>query len=595
MAEEEVRRANTLLNAIIENIPNMIFLKDAKDLRFVRINRAGEDLVGYSREDLRGKSDYDFFPKDQADFFMEKDRVVLSGKGVLDIPEETLHTRNKGERTLHTKKVPILNAKGESEYLLGISEDITDRKRSEEALLSSEQRLSDIIQFLPDATLVIDKEGKVIAWNRAIEIMTGVKASEILGKGDYEYALPFYGERRPILIDLALHPDPEREDSYTHIQRRGDILFGEAYTPGLVGGKTHLSATASVLRDAVGEIVAAIECIRDDTGRRRAQEDLRQAEERYRSIFENAQEGIYRSTPEGRIVLANQAMATMFGYKTPEELITNITDAARQIYVNPEERTKLRKIIEEHGSVINHETQFHRKDGSVFWVSITMQAVRDEKGQILYYEGIDEDITDRKEMAERMRKSLGATVQAIAVIVETRDPYTAGHQRKVADLARAIATELKLPADRIDGIRMASAIHDLGKISVPAEILSTPKKLTELEFCLIKTHPQSGYDILKDIEFPWPVARMIWEHHERMDGSGYPQGLIGEEILQESRILAVADVVEAMASHRPYRPAIGLNAALAEIEDNKGTLYDADAVDACLRLFREKGYQLDLR
>ena len=192
-----------------------------------------------------------------------------------------------------------------------------------------------------------------------------------------------------------------------------------------------------------------------------------------------------------------------------------------------------------------------------------------------------------------MRKALGATVQAIAVTVETRDPYTAGHQRRVADLARSIATEMNLSADQIDGIRMAAAIHDLGKISVPAEILSKPTKLTALEFSLIKTHAQSGYDILKDIDFTFPVARMILEHHERMDGSGYPNGLIGEEILLESRILAVADVVESMASHRPYRPSLGVDAAMKEIEKNKGTLYDNAVADACLRLFREKGYQLE--
>ncbi|OQB98598.1 MAG: Cyclic di-GMP phosphodiesterase response regulator RpfG [Spirochaetes bacterium ADurb.Bin110] len=175
--------------------------------------------------------------------------------------------------------------------------------------------------------------------------------------------------------------------------------------------------------------------------------------------------------------------------------------------------------------------------------------------------------------------------------VETRDPYTAGHQRGVADLSRAIAMELKLTSDRIDGIQMAAIIHDLGKISVPAEILTKPNKLTEMEFELIKTHPQSGYDILKDIDFPWPIARMILEHHERMDGSGYPRNLRGDDILLESRILAVADVVESMASHRPYRPALGLNAALEEIEKNRGTIYDADAVDACLRLIREKRFQ----
>jgi HD-GYP domain-containing protein (c-di-GMP phosphodiesterase class II) len=222
-----------------------------------------------------------------------------------------------------------------------------------------------------------------------------------------------------------------------------------------------------------------------------------------------------------------------------------------------------------------------------------MQAVRDEKGQLLYYDGMIEDITNRKESTERTKKALGATVQAIAVTVETKDPYTAGHQRRVADVACAIATEMNLPADQIDGIRMAAAIHDLGKISVPAEILSKPTKLTAIEFSLIKTHSQSGYDILKDIDFPWPVARTVLEHHERMNGSGYPNGLTGDNMLLESRILAVADVVESMASYRPYRPALGIDAALNEIEKNRGTLYDNAVVDACLRLIREKGFQLN--
>jgi len=178
------------------------------------------------------------------------------------------------------------------------------------------------------------------------------------------------------------------------------------------------------------------------------------------------------------------------------------------------------------------------------------------------------------------------------VTVEERDPYTAGHQRRVSDLARSIATEMGLPADQIDGIRMAATIHDLGKISVPAELLSMPRKLTDIEFSLIKTHSRSGYDILKDIEFPWPIARIILEHHERMNGSGYPQGLRGDNILIESRIISVADVVESMASHRPYRASLGIDAALEEIGKYSGILYDDNVVDACLRLFRDKGFQL---
>jgi len=177
--------------------------------------------------------------------------------------------------------------------------------------------------------------------------------------------------------------------------------------------------------------------------------------------------------------------------------------------------------------------------------------------------------------------------------VEIRDPYTAGHQIQTANLARAIATEMGLPQMKIDAIRIAGSIHDIGKLSIPAEILSKPKKLSEIEFSLIKGHAQKGYEILKDVESPWPLAEMVYQHHERMDGSGYPRCLKGEEILMEARILAVADVVEAMASHRPYRPALGIDAALEEIEKNKGVLYDRDVAETCLRLFRDKGFQIE--
>lgn len=183
-------------------------------------------------------------------------------------------------------------------------------------------------------------------------------------------------------------------------------------------------------------------------------------------------------------------------------------------------------------------------------------------------------------------------VTAIAATVEMRDPYTAGHQRRVACLATAIARELQLPEVQIEGINLASMVHDLGKIRVPAEILSKPGRLSDLEFGLIKLHAQTGYDILKSIDFPWPIAKIVLQHHERMDGSGYPSGLKGKEMLLESRILAVADVVEAMISHRPYRAALGVDAALNEIVGQKDVLYDAAVVDACLTLYRERGFNL---
>ena len=200
---------------------------------------------------------------------------------------------------------------------------------------------------------------------------------------------------------------------------------------------------------------------------------------------------------------------------------------------------------------------------------------------------------ERMQNIDRLRKTLNSTIQALADTVEVRDPYTAGHQRRVSDLARAIATEMCLAAEQIDGIRITSVIHDIGKISVPAEILSKPTQLSNTEFNLIKQHSESGYGILKDIDFIWPVAQIVLQHHERINGSGYPRALKGEEILIEARILAVADVVEAMASHRPYRPGLGIDAALNEIEKNRGIFYDKTVADTCLILFREKGFKLE--
>jgi putative nucleotidyltransferase with HDIG domain len=212
---------------------------------------------------------------------------------------------------------------------------------------------------------------------------------------------------------------------------------------------------------------------------------------------------------------------------------------------------------------------------------------------------LQRSLTDRREAEEQLsrtldnlRQAMGTTLNTLALAVETKDPYTSGHHKRVADLARAIATEMGLSEETLDGIRMAAALHDIGKITLPAEILSRPSKLSEAELNLIKTHSQKGYDILNDIEFPWPVARIVYQHHERMDGSGYPLGLKGEEILPEARLLAVADVVEAMASHRSYRPMPGLDKALEEIGAQRGILYDPAAVDACLCIFRKKDFRL---
>jgi HD-GYP domain-containing protein (c-di-GMP phosphodiesterase class II) len=243
--------------------------------------------------------------------------------------------------------------------------------------------------------------------------------------------------------------------------------------------------------------------------------------------------------------------------------------------------------------------QIIRKDGTKRYVEASVSLQKDSSDKPIVFRGIVRDVTERKLADVKLRQTLdslnnavGATIQVMVSAVEMRDPYTAGHQLRSANLACAIAKEMELPQDKIDGLRMAGSIHDIGKLSIPAEILSKPTKLTNTEFSLIKEHSQSGYEMLKNVESPWPLAQIVYQHHERMDGSGYPRNLKGDEILMEARIMAVSDVVEAMASHRPYRPGLGIDAELAEIEKNKGIYYDNTVADACLKLFREKGYKL---
>ena len=277
-----------------------------------------------------------------------------------------------------------------------VRERTLEIKESNEALAAVNRRLNDIIEFLPDATMVIDKEGKVIAWNRAMEEMSGVKAADMLGKGNYEHSLPFYGERRPVLIDLALKPREGIVPEYNGVSRRANEIAGERYMPALRNGKTYLYGIASVLRDSNGNIAGAIESIRDITNRKLGEEKLRESEEKYRKIFEDAMEGIYRTTPEGRLLSANPAFARMFGFSSPEDMIDGVTSIDEQLCVNPQDREPLLRMLNEYGKVEQYEVEVYRKDKSRFWMSMNMRTVRDADGRVLYFEGTNIDITERK-------------------------------------------------------------------------------------------------------------------------------------------------------------------------------------------------------
>jgi PAS domain S-box-containing protein len=562
-SEQQYRR-------LFETASDGIVLLEKREGKITQANPATEKLLGYTEKDSIGNSLQDIgVMLDTSDF--QTTMQNLNKSGIINYRNVKVET--KSGQHIDTEIYLVDRAK----LVQCNIRDITEHKRAEEVLRESEERYRVLFEGSTYGILITDiGTGRFVDANLSICRMLGYSKAELLQLGIEDIHPKNVGDHVMSEIESQVRGEKPVSLAIPCLRKDGTVFHAD-----IVGANTFFHGR----RCAVGFLM-------DITERNQAEADLKQAEERYRSIFENAQEGIFRSTPDGKMIMANQAMAKMFGYASPEELITGITDVARQHYVNPEDRRKIKEMLEAHGFIKGYEAQNNRKDGSIIWISLTMHAVRDEKGQVMYYDSLIEDITDRKQKVERIRKALGSTVQAIAVTVETRDPYTAGHQRRVADLARSIATEMNLPAEQIDGIRMAATIHDLGKISVPAEILSKPTKLTALEFSLIKTHAQSGHDILQDIDFPWPVAKIVLEHHERMDGSGYPNGLSGDNILMESRILAVADVVESMASHRPYRPSLGIEAALEELEKNKGTLYDNTVADACLRLFREKRYKL---
>jgi PAS domain S-box-containing protein len=355
---------------------------------------------------------------------------------------------------------------------------------------------------------------------------------------------------------------------------------------------------------------------------------LQSNDQAYRKLIEQMSEGALTVSGEGIVLFANQSFANML--KTPLE---HVIGSSIFNWVATDQNGLLQSLLKLEGEVARRaELRLKTGDEQEIPVYLSATLMRDNETPDFFCLVIT-DLIEQKRLAAsvsaeklaqallaaseqsrltlnqllieqrqaknqieeqllQLKDNLKDTVHAIATIVEMRDPYTAGHQVRVAALAAAIATEIGLPADQIEAIEIAGMVHDVGKIQIPAEILSKPNKLDDTEYSLIKLHPQAGYDILKGIDFPWPIAQMVLQHHERLDGSGYPHGLKGDEILLAARILSVADVVEAISSHRPYRASLGIEAALAEITQFRDVYFDPQVVDACLSLFRKKNYQL---
>ncbi len=337
----------------------------------------------------------------------------------------------------------------------------------------------------------------------------------------------------------------------------------------------------------------------DLTDIRRNERALRESEQRFRGMIEQTGSGVYIRR-DARYIYVNPSYCEIVGWTAEQLLGQEVLQ-----FVDPNDTEQLERIhkawAELHTNAeqsVSYEVTMRRGDGEQITLGLHAKLLTWDDGQPATIV-IVEDITERKRSeaqiatyVQQLEGSMKATLQAVSNMVELRDPYTAGHERKVGIIAEQIALQMGWSATRCEMLELAGLVHDIGKIAVPSEILSKPSRLSAMEMELVKMHPQAGYDILKDVPFPMPVAEIILQHHERMDGSGYPRGLKGDEIMPEARVLAVADVVESMSAHRPYRPAQGIDAALAEIEAGSGRLYDPEVVKATLRLLRDQGYQL---
>ncbi len=451
--------------------------------------------------------------------------------------------------------------------------------------IENENRFRELIESLPETIFETDENGIITFKNLFGSSKFGYSKKDVdNGLSIFQLIAPEDRERaRENFKNILGGESPGNE--YTACEKNGEtfpvIIFA---SPFVNNGKP------SGLRGIIADI----------TKQKNAEIALRESRYRYKSLFESANDSILIMKNE-IFIDCNLKTLEMFGCSRSE--IIGQPPYVFSPPLQPDGRNSKEKALEMIDNAIMGRPQLFewrhcRYDKTEFDTEVSLNAIELEEG--ILTQAVVRDVTERKEAEEslkqgmeKLRRATGSIIEVIAMAVEARDPYTAGHQKRVSNLARSIARKMGLLQEQIDCIRMAGIIHDLGKISIPSEILSTPRMLTKMEFDLVKEHPLIGYNMLKDIEFPWPIADVVLQHHERIDGSGYPHSLKYDEILLEAKILAVSDVVEAIASHRPYRPALGIDKALEEIEEKRGILFEPEVVDICLKLFRYEGFKFE--
>jgi PAS domain S-box-containing protein len=557
-ADEELRQSEERYRLLFEEARDGIALADADTGILLDCNQALADLVGRNRAELIGQHQAILHPP--------------SGNNTGISATFKKHLTNKEGQVLETQVLTVTGEIREVEIkanllylhgrkmLQGIFRDITEHKRAEKEIAW----LANFPMLNPMPIVEVDQNGQLTYTNPATQ-----RLLPDLKKKQLEH--PFLADTKPYFVNLR---KKEKIFSVREVEVSGK-WYSQVIT---LSDPEHIRIYAADISD-----------------RKEAEESLRESEEKYRDLVENINDILYATDEHGIITYIAPAIESLSGYTISEIIGHSFFE-----FVYEDDISSMKDKFQQDmsGRAEPHEYRMMTKAGDIRWVRTSSRSFF-EGGRVVGLRGVFTDITERKQAEEEIKRGyeqlqeiLHSTVKALASTVEMKDQYTAGHQPRVTQLACAIAEEMGLSEDQIEGIRMAASIHDIGKIMVPAEILNKPGKLTEIQYEMIKMHPRAGYDILKGLKLPWPVAQIILQHHERQDGSGYPQGLSGEEIMVEARILAVANVVEAMNAHRPYRPAYDIKEALAEISKNRGALYDATVVDACLRLFTEKGFTL---